>query len=199
MIKEIEKLKDHKPCAEEVNKYITIWNKQESNIPTENALDRLFRELCPKNTEMEDILIKCSALNEFYSTNIFSIAAVAKHIKDIDIDERLANEDLDLVNDLMGVEINGKLHHFYSFATKYCSHHRPDIYPIYDSYVHQLLKYFRDRDNFGDFKDVDLRNYRKYVDIIQKFKKYYELESFNVKDLDKYLWQLGKEAFSPYQ
>ena len=31
--------------------------------------------------------------------------------------------------------INGKKKNLYSFASKYCSHHNPEAYPIYDSYV----------------------------------------------------------------
>ena len=37
----------------------------------ENALDKLFFKVYPNNTEIDDILIKCSSLNDFYSTNIF--------------------------------------------------------------------------------------------------------------------------------
>ena len=33
----------------------------------------------PKNSDINDILIKCSSLNDFYITNIFSIFPVAKH------------------------------------------------------------------------------------------------------------------------
>lgn len=40
-----------------------------------------------------------------------------------------------LVPDMQKVEINGVVKNFYSFATKYCSHHNPLDYTIYDSYV----------------------------------------------------------------
>ena len=35
-----------------------------------------------------------------------------------------------LVNDIAKITINGKDKYFYSFATKYCSHHFPIIFPI---------------------------------------------------------------------
>ncbi|UTW70364.1 hypothetical protein KHA80_07545 [Anaerobacillus sp. HL2] len=46
--------------------------------------------------------------------------------------------------------IGEKKKNFYSFATKYCSHHNPLDYPIYDSYVDEVLRHFRNRDGFSD-------------------------------------------------
>ena len=91
--------------------------------------------------------------------------------------------------------IIGKIKKFYSFATKYCSRHKPLDYPIYDSYVDKLLRYFRDVDGFISFTNDDLKNYMYYKDIIIKFREFYGLQQFNLKQVDKYLWQLGKEKF----
>ena len=199
MTKEIDILKDHVPSPQEVAEYEQKWNTLADYVNQENALDKLFFNLCPENKDMSDILIKCSSLNDFYSTNIFKVHNVAKHFLNQKIDERLAVGDLNLVMDLANIEINGKRCFFYSFATKYCSHHRPDIYPIYDSYVNKLLKYFRDRDGFMAFKETNLKEYSKYYNIIQSFKSFYGLQEFSVKQIDKYLWQLGKEAFNRYK
>ena len=198
MTKEIDILKDHVPSPQEVAEYEQKWNTLSDYVNQENALDKLFFNLCPENKDMSDILIKCSSLNDFYSTNIFKVHNVAKHFLNQKIDERLAVGDLNLVMDLANIEINGKRFFFYSFATKYCSHHRPDIYPIYDSYVNKLLKYFRNRDGFMAFKEVNLKEYSSYYNIIQSFKSFYGLQEFSVKQIDKYLWQLGKEAFNKY-
>lgn len=198
MTKEIDILKDHVPSPQEVAEYEQKWNTLADYVNQENALDKLFFNLCPENKDMSDILIKCSSLNDFYSTNIFKVHNVAKHFPNQKIDERLAVGDLNLVMDLANIEINGKRFFFYSFATKYCSHHRPDIYPIYDSYVNKLLKYFRNRDGFMAFKESNLKEYSSYYNIIQSFKSFYGLQEFSVKQIDKYLWQLGKEAFNRY-
>ena len=77
------------PSTEEVERYISIWNSLENYVNQEHALDKLFFELCPQNVCIEDILLKCSSLNDFYSTNIFSIYPVAKHIAELNIDDRL--------------------------------------------------------------------------------------------------------------
>lgn len=199
MFKENNILKDHRPSLDEVNEYIQKWNKLEDYVNQENALDKLFLTLCKDNNSIENILIKCSALNDFYSTNIFKVHNVAQHYYTQNIDARLRIGDLSLIDDLANIEINGKRFYFYSFATKYCSHHRPDVYPIYDSYVHKLLKYFRDRDHFCSFRDKDLKSYRTYANVILALQKFYGLSSFTVKDIDKYLWLLGKEAFNRYK
>ena len=130
------------PCKNEVERYLKKWKKLENYVLQEKALDKLFFETYPNNYDMNDILIKASSLNDFYSTNIFSIFSVAKHIHKLNIDTRLKNKDETLVNDIAFIKVNNKRINFYSFATKYCSHHNPMDYPIYDRYVERILIYF---------------------------------------------------------
>lgn len=130
------------PSSEQVEHYLRAWDELENYHLQEDALDKLFFTLCPGNTDMSDILLKVAALNDFYSTNIFSVYPVAKHILSLDIDDRLKTGDVALVSDIQKVTINGVEKNFYSFATKYCSHHRPLDFPIYDSYVEKVLCYF---------------------------------------------------------
>lgn len=183
------------PCKKEVEKYLKKWDSLENYVLQENSLDKLFFKTYPKNNDINDILIKASSLNDFYSTNIFSIFSVAKHIYKLNIDDRLKNGDETLVNDIAVVEISGKSKNFYSFATKYCSHHNPINFPIYDSYVEKILIYFNKKDKFSLFKKKDLKNYSKFKQILIDFKKKYEIDEYNLKDIDKYIWQLGKEYF----
>jgi hypothetical protein len=89
-------------------------------------------------------------------------------------------------------------YYFYSFASKYCSHHQPLKYAIYDSYVEKVLIYFRKRDHFCDFKNSNLKTYREYMRIIQTFQSFYGLDKYNLKQIDQYLWQLGREHYSKY-
>jgi hypothetical protein len=184
------------PCCDEVAKYLLAWEQLEKYSLQESALNKLFYRTYPDNKDIDDVLVKVSVLNDFYSTNIFSPFQVAKHIIDLDIDERLASSDVTLVDEIARVDMgNGKVKNFYSFATKYCSHHKPLDFPIYDGYVDTLLCYFRDVDEFYSFSKHDLRDYVKFKKIFWEFRKFYNLESYNPKDIDKYLWQLGKEKF----
>lgn len=183
------------PSSEQVEHYLRAWDELENYHLQEDALDKLFFTLCPGNTDMSDILLKVAVLNDFYSTNIFSVYPVAKHILSLDIDDRLKTGDVALVSDIQKVTINGVEKNFYSFATKYCSHHRPLDFPIYDSYVEKVLCYFRDRDKFASFKTPDLKDYAKFKGTLIDFRSFYGLDQYNLKEIDKYMWQLGKEYF----
>lgn len=183
------------PSFEQVEYYLKKWNHLENYQLQEAALDKLFLELCPENKCIEDILLKASVLNDFYSTNIFSIYPVAKHILELEIDGRLHKGDPSLVMDIQQVEISGKVKHFYFFATKYCSHHNSLDFPIFDYYVEKVLKHFQKEDRFMKTNGVELTDYRNFKNILTEFQRYYGLEQFTLKDIDKYLWQLGKEFF----
>lgn len=183
------------PCSEEVEKYLTKWDGLENYHLQENALNKLFYELCPFNKEIEDVLLKCATLNDFYSTNIYYIYPVAKHIVELDIDDRLQQSDINLVGDIQHVDIGDKSYNFYSFATKYCSHHKPEDYPIYDSYVEKVLWYFQNKDCFSSFRKSGLKNYVVFKSVLEDFRQYYNLDKYSLKQIDQYIWQLGKEYF----
>ncbi len=184
-----------KPTIAEVQKYLGKWSEQENYHMQEDALDKLFFDLCPNNTCIEDILLKVSTLNDFYSTNIFSTFPVAQHILQLQIDQRLKAGDPTLVDDIKAV---GDRNH-YSFATKYCSHHNPLEYPIYDSYVEKVLKHFRDVDAFASFEMWELKQYPRFKEIVLQFRTFYSLTHYTLKEIDQYIWQLGKAYYNPYQ
>jgi len=179
------------PCVEQVEQYLEQWDSLEDYSLQEDALDKLFFELCPENKDISDVLLKVSALNDFYSTHIFKVFPMAKHIVALDVDERLGVGDLSLVGDIQ--KISGRNRNHYSFATKYCSHHKPFNFPIYDSYVDRVLRYYRRRDEFCDFIDSDLKEYEHFKAILMAFRSFYGLEAYNLKEIDKYIWLLGKE------
>lgn len=132
------------PSIEEVEYYLNKWKTLDNYRLQESALNKLFFQLCPNNSDISDILLKTATLNDFYSTNIFAIYPVAKHIQSVcNLDERLKTGDVTLVSDIQKVIISGVEKNFYSFASKYCSHHNPKDYPIYDSYVDKVLCYFK--------------------------------------------------------
>ena len=55
----------------------------------EEAINGLFQGYYNSNKSLKNIVIKCSVLNDFYSTNIFKVYPVACHILELDIDKRL--------------------------------------------------------------------------------------------------------------
>ena len=205
-MKSIKIAQDYNPTVAEVNKYLRRWDgpKHEVGKNKEMALKKLFEELCPENKDFRDVLIKCSTLNDFYSTNIFDVHSVAQRIMKLNVDERLKQGDYTLVEDIAKVKVGkrGKPkseRYFYSFATKYCSHHQPEKYAIYDSYVEKLLWDFQKRDDFSEFNLSDLKKYPEFMRVIHDFQRHYGLEEFTVKELDQYLWQLGKQIYGNYE
>ena len=72
------------------------------------------------------------------------------------------------------------------------------MYAIYDNYVEKVLLYFKRRDKFYNFNNSDLRNYPVFINIIHKLQERYGLTAYNLKEIDKYLWQLGKSYYKKY-
>ena len=184
-----------KPSAEQVKIYLNKWKNQEKYDSQEKAIEKLFAEH-PNNTELGDVLLKVAVLNDFYSTNIYDTYSVAKHICSIKgIDERLARGDESLVNEIQTIKIGNKIKHFYSFATKYCSHHNPLEYPIYDKYVATILDFYKKIFGFDKFREIDLKDYTKFKMVLKNFKDWFQLNEFTAKEIDQYLWQVGNNLF----
>ena len=129
------------PSKEECSKYLEKESAEHYTVGAK-AVTQIFK-LYPTNTVLEEVLIKVLVLNDLYSTNILGTYAVAKHILDLHIDERLKNGDASLVTDIAHIELNGKEKYFYSFATKYCAMHQPKLFPIYDRFVGEMLRGLR--------------------------------------------------------
>jgi len=187
--------KPKRPTPALINSYLRKWETLENYIMQERSLSLLFNKFCPGNTRLENVLLKVTALNAFYSTNIFATFQVAKHILRLKIDDRLKKGDQLLVNDLARVKISGTRKNFYSFASKYCNHHVPDQYPIFDYYVEKMLWHYSKTDGFAQFTKKNLKNYSQFVRVITAFRKFYKLGNFSLRQIDIYLWLAGKKCF----
>ena len=183
------------PSAEELESYLNRWSANPNTYIPEAALNKLFKEICPGNRSIEEVALKVAALNTVYATQIYSVYPVAKHIVGLNMDDRLAAGDERLVDDMKGIAYEGKISHrdHYSFASKYCSFHNPEAFPIYDSYVEKVLLHYRDANRFCDFKQEELKDYPTFKRVIAAFQRHFGLEGYTVKQIDQYLWQFGKE------
>ena len=188
-------LTTERPSKRLVQYYLTKWNSLENYKLQESSLNLLFNQLSPKNDTIESILLKVSTLNDFYSTNIFDTYTVAKHILKLNIDNDLNNSSKKIVNKIALVSMKNRNINFYSFATKYCSHHKPEVYPICDYYVERILIDSKKHHNFSIFKKKDLKDYTIFVQIVKEFQSFYNLQEFSIREVDLFLWQYGKEKF----
>ena len=174
--------------------------KQIKNNPKYNAnmgaLDKLF-VLFPENNKIEEVYLKVVALNELYSTNIYNPYKIATNIVKLDIDKDLKSNTLKIVVKIAKSHSlktsGGTKWNFYSFATKYCSWHVAGFYPIYDSYVSAALNSYRKSHKFHEFKNVDLKDYKKFVAIMTSFMLEFDLQDLSLREVDNFLWKKGKE------
>ncbi len=189
MIEDTLEIRNKSDNKEIVKKYLDKWctYRDSKMLEQENALSILFQHFY-QNNNLQNVLVKVSCLNDFYSTNIRDTYSVAKVIYQLNIDSRLQNGDLTLVDDI-AAETEKKCksaRREYSFASKYCSFHRPDVYPIFDSRNEKVLRYYR--------KDISIfpftlrKSYKDYVKIINKYKEIFGLDAFSYKEIDRFNW-----------
>ena len=164
----------------------------------EDALKGLL-EHYPNNIKTTDVLLKVITINDLYSTQIPlhsdripTVWEVVDHIVDLKIDSALDLGSPDLVYNIARIEIHDKKVHFnYSFATKYCSWHRQDLFPIYDSRVDEYLWYSQDHGWIDPFKREELKIYKRLKETITEFQDKCGLGEFNFKQIDKFLYYEG--------
>ena len=217
--------------AGQIKKYCRLWEKD-----GHEERDKFLRKLFPgarlsndgKDNTLKDtdkILIQICALDTFYGTGTPSefLIPLAKQILDLESDfkERVSRGCPVLVADIAEKVVakvkakdgKDKTRRNNSLATKYCSFHNSDKYPIYDSYVGQMLLAFNKEPGhecfYGSCKLREFtnalasdtasewvaKNYEKYCGLIKEFRKCYKDngKKFSVKDIDRYLWQVGKK------
>lgn len=184
------------PSPDQVRKYLARW-REGDNEKIDSALRTTFGAM-PENTDIGAVGVKVAALNSLYATGILGVLQVARHIVSMDIDAALTQPDMkrDVIERIARVTFGGKIRRNYSFATKYCSFHRPDLYPIYDSLVAEVLnKLLKQGETFDDFAPGEhwRDDYAVWDRSISRFRTHYGLEEFSIREIDKYLWTLGKE------
>ena len=175
---------------------------EESKV-IEKALTELFGQY-PYNSEESHVLLKVVALNDLYSTQIPlyskripSILDIVQHIVELKIDSDLDKCLPGLVNQIASITVEEKEHRYnYSFATKYCSWHRADAYPIFDSRVGEYLWHLRNLGALSQFKREVLWDYPVFKKIVVEFQETYHLSEFKFKDIDKFLWSEGGKLFA---
>jgi hypothetical protein len=59
----------------------------------------------------------------------------------------------------------------------------------------KVLNYYRKTNGFAEFKSDALTDYPTFYGVIEKFRDKFGLDEFNLKQIDQYIWQLGKEYF----
>lgn len=188
-----------KPSNELVAKYIAQFDCDIRYKTADHAILKLFKAF-PSNDDLGNVLLKISVLNDMYSTNILGTFKMAEHVYALKLDNELKKGLPEVVHKIAkghGIKnrkTNKELN-FYSFATKYCSWHNLEEYAIYDSFVEKVLMAYKKQDNFSNFKKDELKDFRKFKEVIYQFSGFYGLTNHSLKNIDKFLWYFGKEKF----
>lgn len=155
----------------------------------EKVLADIFTKY-PNNTTLAEVILKVNLLNAFYSTGILDVVTVATHIVTQHVDTDIQNGNVAVIDKIARVKHNGKCWNHFSFATKYCSFHQPQKFPIFDSFIAECFSQLSKNNYFQNkFPKQTIRN--NYSD----FKKFYDefmtkqpALPHDYKEFDKYLW-----------
>jgi len=162
----------------------------------DRILTRVFGNY-PMNDSLEAVLHKVALLNALYRTQILDVYGMADHVLGQGLDPYLRKGRPEAVHLLrQGHRVgskNGKERDFYSFATKYCHWHRPDVYPMYDHFVSVALRWLNERLNFlPRFSADELRDYPLFLRAVDTCCASLRLRWAGYKRLDQGLWILGQ-------
>lgn len=181
-----------RPTTDAVARAVKVFDDE--NGVGERAL-ALLVERFAGNTDPSFVLLKVAAINTLYRTQIFGVWTVATHIVAQDIDEDLASGSADAVEKIAKIQFGSKERRNYSFATRYCSWHCPDAYPIFDSRAERCFRAYAQQDGLARITEAELCNYERYRKVMLEFRNRYQLYECSLKDVDKFLYMLGREVF----
>jgi hypothetical protein len=177
--------------ATTIDNEIAQFDKQESSV--EDTVRSLLIAF-PYNEEFAHVLLKVIVISQLYSARVLNIdaAPLARHIASIPrLDHMLAEglpEVVALIHDCDTTRIK-----YYSFATKFCSWHNQDAYPLWDYNVDEALWAYGNKGRkggFAQFKRKELLDYARLVEIVKEFRDFYGL-NLSPKNMDKFLWRVG--------
>ncbi len=185
------------PTVEFVQEQLSKFDLEENYQHEERVKQEIIRKL--DRNRYETILLTVIVINELYSTHIINKVQLAKHIFNnrqeiFSLIDNGDNKAVERVAKGHGIGLKKEIN-FYSFASKFCYYFNENDFPIYDSYVENMLRMYNTMDKFHDFIKIDFRDYGKFKDIIDRFMNYYGLKAephkFTIRDIDKFLWFYG--------
>lgn len=154
----------------------------------EKVLADIFTKY-PNNTTLAEVILKVNLLNAFYSTGILDVVTVARHIVKQHVDTDIQNGNVAVIDKIARVKHNGKCWNHFSFATKYCSFHQPQKFPIFDSFIAECFSQLSKNNYFQkEFSKQTIRNsYSNFKFFYDEFINKEALPK-DYKEVDRYLW-----------
>ena len=174
-----------------INDTLERHSLEEGNL-IHDKLSLLF-ETFSDNTNLHDVLIKVACVNKIYSTAILNLKPVVDKIVEVHINIDSDIDFVKLVDEISIVEWKNYKRKNLSFASKYVHFLSKKKTPIYDSYIWILIKAYLNKGK-RNFSFQPPNNYIEFYNEFNKLKKQFPiLDKYNNYQIDKFLWQYGKE------
>ena len=190
-----------KPTKEFIAEILELYS--EENELNENLL-KLFKTFDDDKNKY-NVLIKVASLNKIYSTAIVNINPVVGQIIKISSSAKskpkTLAEYIELVDKISKINwTNSKGKKFernnLSFSSKYVHFLSDYKTPIYDSYIWIIIKGYLGQKNNENISFENPTNFEEFYIIFEKFKTDLGLEHYSNYDIDKFLWQYGKNLIN---
>lgn len=116
-------------------------------LERQEEVRRFFEENLVNQDQMYNVLLKIRAIDNLYGTNTHNKNDLAERISHIhDIDDRLREGDITLIHDIAdlmhnnGQEITDEQ---FTFASRFCTLHQPELFPLYDALMAKTIVIIR--------------------------------------------------------
>lgn len=174
-----------------IDKEIAAFEAEEETARAESTLRELIAAY-PENRKIEHVLLKVLTVNALYHARVLDVDLhpLALHVGGIDnLDEKLQEGCPGAVDAIW--KSQGTRHHYFSFATKFCSWHNQEAYAIYDLNMWEALRSYKSKELGFQFKDSESKDYAGFHAIVKRFQSSYGLAGYSLKGVDKFLWRVG--------
>lgn len=171
---------------------ITKLLKQQRYGDESKIVDKIIK-IFPKNTDLTEVYTKVVIVNTTHTAGVHRIDCikVAKDIVNFDkFDERLANGDIKLVDELIEQTYKNTQKHQWSFYTKYLTCHNKS-FSKYDSFVGKHVKERSEVLGLEKFQTCVGKFYENYYNAITKIIKEDGFQDRQI--FDTFIWGLYKE------
>lgn len=168
------------------------------------SLTKLFNSLNDEKNKYE-VSIKVAALNQIYSTAIQYIVPVVSQInKNIGNNHKRFSLEkyvdmVDIIATVTWISPTTSKKHTrcnMSFSSKYIHFLSERKLPIYDSYIWIVMIGYINQNNNSKLSFAAPKTYKEFYDVFLGFKSNFSLTEYSNYELDKYLWQYGKNLIN---
>lgn len=191
------------PNSENIQVLLDQHDAEGGNAINE-SLSKLFDSLNNEENAHE-VYIKVAALNQIYSTAIQYIAPVVnKIIQEIDSDHRSYNleryvelvDKISVVNWVSPTTSKEHTRRNISFSSKYIHFLSGRKLPIYDSYIWIVMIGYISQRGEKNISFSTPETYSEFFQVFCKFKIMFYLNKYSNYEIDKFLWQYGKNLLN---